>query len=154
MKWKAGTSQQLPDAVSRLLRPGAANHSIDDAFPDDASSDKPTDYIGPRDPVLDGQPLNNLELLGERLVDREGFRVSGGSTSSARKDYLIRECHPSAIVYGVHQVVLVFEKSPGRSDDLASAPPCRSTTGLQQYNQTPQGCHYDALTVLVRHPYA
>lgn len=136
MKWKAGTSRQLPDAVYRLLRPGEADYSIDGDFPDDASSGKSTECMGPRDPVLDGQPLNNLELLGKRLVDREGFRekhvVSKEGLFNSRMSSML-----SAIVYSIQQTVVVFEKSTGRSDDLASAPPCRSTTGLQQYNQTP-----------------
>lgn len=38
MKWRAGTSHQLPDAVSRLLRLRVTGDSIGDAFPNDASS--------------------------------------------------------------------------------------------------------------------
>ena len=43
MKWRPGLSHQLPDAVSRLLRPGAAGDSINDSFADDTSSGNETD---------------------------------------------------------------------------------------------------------------
>ncbi|CAN0258752.1 unnamed protein product, partial [Laminaria digitata] len=47
MRWRAGSSHQLPDALSRLLRPGPASDSIDYSFPDDATSGNLGDYVGP-----------------------------------------------------------------------------------------------------------
>ena len=38
MRWRAGSSHQLPDALSRLPRPGPVADPIDDSFPDDATS--------------------------------------------------------------------------------------------------------------------
>ena len=41
IRWRTGSSHQLPDALSRLLRPGPATNPIDDSFLDDATSDEP-----------------------------------------------------------------------------------------------------------------
>ena len=51
MKLKAGSFHQLPDVLSRLLRPNAAPASVNDSFPADCTSGNPLDYIGPRGPV-------------------------------------------------------------------------------------------------------
>ena len=51
MRWRAGSSHQLPDALPRSLRPGPAADSIDDYFPNDATSGEPSDYVGPQRPV-------------------------------------------------------------------------------------------------------
>ena len=74
MRWRAGSAHQLPDALSRLLRPGPAADPIDDSFPDDATSGKPSDYVGPQGPVLDGFPLKELEPAKEGVVDPGGVR--------------------------------------------------------------------------------
>ena len=74
MKGKAGSSHQLPDALSRLLRPNAAPESVDGPFPDDCISGNSTDYVGPRGPVLEGQLLNELDTLREGIIHPGGIR--------------------------------------------------------------------------------
>lgn len=37
-KWRAGTYHELPDVLSRLLRPGSAGDLTDYSFPNDAPS--------------------------------------------------------------------------------------------------------------------
>ena len=63
MTWRLGTSHHLPDALTRLPRPDAADDLIDDSFPDNASSGNPTDCVGLRGPIRDGQLLSVLELF-------------------------------------------------------------------------------------------
>ena len=74
MRWRAGSSHQLPDALSRLPRPGPAADPIDDSFPDDATSGELGDYVGPQGPVLEGVLLKDLEPLKEGMVDPGGAR--------------------------------------------------------------------------------
>ena len=74
MRWRAVSSHQLPDALSRLPRPGPAADPIDDSFPDDATSGELGDYVGPQGPVLEGVLLKDLEPLKEGMVDPGGAR--------------------------------------------------------------------------------
>ena len=46
MRWRAGSSHQLPDALSRLLQPSPAADSIDN--PDHATFGESGDYVGPQ----------------------------------------------------------------------------------------------------------
>ena len=119
MKWRPGTSHQLPDALSRLLRPGAAGDSIDDSFPDDTPSGNPTDYVGPRGPFLDGQLLNHLEPFKEGVVDSGGVRekhvVREKSLTSPRTPSML-----SAIVDSIPRAVAALDPLPGQCDDLTS----------------------------------
>ena len=74
IRWRAGSSHQLSDALSRLLRPGPAANPIDDSFPDDATSDEPDAHIEPQGPVLKGFPLRELEPSKEGVVNSGGMR--------------------------------------------------------------------------------
>ena len=72
IRWRAGSSYQLPDALSRLLRPGPAADAIDDSFPDDVTFGEPDAYVGP--PVLNRFPLRELEPSKEGVADPGGIR--------------------------------------------------------------------------------
>ena len=74
MRWRAGSSHQLPDALSRLPRPGPAADPIDDSFPDDTTSRERDDYEGPQGPVLGGVLLKDQGPLKEGVVDPGGAR--------------------------------------------------------------------------------
>lgn len=104
-----------------LLRPGESDDSIDDSFSDDASSSKPADYVGSRNPVLDVYLLNDLELLEEGLVDPGGIR----------KQYVVRRENPTmnskrvpsvlCVIFAIGaRTVVVLEKPAGNLDDLTS----------------------------------
>ena len=58
LKWRAGASHQVPDALSRLHRFYTPGKDFEDSFPDDASLR--SSYSGPEGPALDGVPLNDL----------------------------------------------------------------------------------------------
>ena len=74
IQWRAGSSHQLPGALSRLLRPGLAADPVDDSVPDDATSGEPDAYVRPQGPVLNGLPLRELEPSKEGVVDPGGMR--------------------------------------------------------------------------------
>ena len=74
MNWKAGSSHQLPDALSRLLRPNTAPESVEDSFPGDSTSGNPLNYLGPRGPVLEEQLLNELDTPSVGTIDPGGVR--------------------------------------------------------------------------------
>ena len=57
MQWTASSSHQLPDTLSRLLRPGPAGDSIYDSFPGEATSGEPDASVGPQGPELNSFPL-------------------------------------------------------------------------------------------------
>ena len=78
IRWRAYSSHQLPDALSRLLRPGPTADAIDDSFPDDATSGEPDAYVGPQGPVLNGFPLRELEPSQEGVVDPGGMHEKRG----------------------------------------------------------------------------
>ena len=117
MNWRPGTSHQLPDALSHLLHPSAAGDSMDDSFPDDTSSGNPTDYVGPRRPILDGQLLNDLEPFKKEMVDppevREKHVVRSKSPTSPRTLSML-----SAIVDSIPRAVAALDLLPGQCDDL------------------------------------
>lgn len=71
LQWRVGTFHQIPDAISRLLRPGLAGETIDDSFSDDSTSKLPNDYIGPQGLRFNGALLKDLETLREGDVDPE-----------------------------------------------------------------------------------
>ena len=53
LRWRAGTENPMPDALSRLpLHTDTEPTDIDDSFPDDPSSSAPNQYVGPRGPTL------------------------------------------------------------------------------------------------------
>ena len=53
LRWRAGTENLMPDALSRLpLHTDTEPFDIDDSFPDDPSSSAPNHYVGPRGPTL------------------------------------------------------------------------------------------------------
>ena len=53
LRWRAGTENLMPDALSRLpLHTDTEPTDIDDSFPDDPSSSAPNHYVGPRGPTL------------------------------------------------------------------------------------------------------
>ena len=119
MQWRPGTSHQLPDVLSRLLRPGEAGDSIDVSFPDDTSSGNPTDCVGPRGPILDGQLLNDLEPFKEGMVDPGGVRekhtVRAKSLTSPRTPSML-----SAIVDSIPRTVAALDPLPGQCDGLTN----------------------------------
>lgn len=49
---RAGSSHELPDALSRLLRPGSVPDPVDNYFTDDATSGERDDNVGPQGPIL------------------------------------------------------------------------------------------------------
>lgn len=61
LEWRAGTQHVLPDALSRLPHNPSPGADISDAFPDDATSAQPQQFVGPRGPQLDGVLLADLE---------------------------------------------------------------------------------------------
>ena len=53
LRWRAGTENLMPDALSRLpLHTDTEPADIDDLFPDDPSSSAPNHYVRPRGPTL------------------------------------------------------------------------------------------------------
>ena len=53
LRWRAGTENLMPDALSRLpLNTDTEPTDIDDSFPDDPSSSAPNHNVGPRGPTL------------------------------------------------------------------------------------------------------
>ena len=53
LRWRSGTENLMPDALSRLpLHTDTEPTDIDDSFPDDPSSSAPNHYVGPRGPTL------------------------------------------------------------------------------------------------------
>ena len=77
MRWRVGSSHQLPDAFAHMLRSDPAADPIDDSLPDHATSGKLGDYGGPQGPVLDGFPLKELEPAKEGVIDAGGVREKG-----------------------------------------------------------------------------
>lgn len=72
MQSRAGSSNQLSDAMSCLLQPGPAAYSIGDYFPDDATSGNLCDYVWSLGRILDGVLFRDLEPLKEGVVDPAG----------------------------------------------------------------------------------
>ena len=80
-------------------------------------SGNPTDYVGPRRPILDGQLLNDLEPFKKEMVDppevREKHVVRSKSPTSPRTLSML-----SAIVDSIPRAVAALDLLPGQCDDL------------------------------------
>ena len=55
LRWRAGTSHQLPDALSRLHTVTSETNDVDTSFPDEVVSPYGV-ALGPQGPTLDGIP--------------------------------------------------------------------------------------------------
>lgn len=74
IRWRAGSSHSIPDALARLLWPGPAADPMDDYFPDDAFSGERCDHVGPQEPIIEGILLKDLAPLEEGVLDPGGGR--------------------------------------------------------------------------------
>ena len=75
LRWRAGTSHQLADALSRLHTVTAGATDVDGSFPDEVASSSGI-HRGPQGPLLDGIPLSELEVqpvAGPRPIPLAAF---------------------------------------------------------------------------------
>ena len=69
LKWRAGVQHVEPDALSRLPHVKDTPVDVDDSFPDDFTSEAPSDFLGPRGPSLGGVWLAEIDAVGGAGTD-------------------------------------------------------------------------------------